>query len=492
MSEYTIAYDFGTGSVKAALVGMDYQVAGYAVSAYPSHYPEPGWVEQHPEDYWDSFIKVTKELLAMPCADSGAIRGLVFSQTSAMIIFLDKEGNSLYDCVTWIDGRADEEAAMINQSAGVRIAHEKSVGAKLLWFMRHRPDIAERADCMLDTSGYMFLKTTGEKAYEYTGANATWLYNKLNHTWDEDMFGLTGFPRRLIPERVAASTEIVGHVTEETARLTGLRAGTPVVGGCSDNANGQLGAGCVNIGDAHIYLGSSGWLSVTSELSRKVMPSAIPGMGFHYYCTNSVGTSIDWAVQEFYREEKARLGSGIYQLIGKEAEACGRERGSLIFTPWLYGEESPVADGCVRGSLLGLKPTTRRVDVIRAVIEGIGFNFRWMKEQHEAEFGRLPDELAVIGGAGQTRAVVQTISDIMGVSLTTLKAHRFAGNVGLTACVDIALGRMKDFSQLPGLLRRDVAFTPDPALKEHYDAMFEIYKQAYEGLKETYEALVQV
>lgn len=495
MSRYTISYDFGTGSVKAALVDRDYTLVDYMVSYYPTYYPQPGWAEQHPEDYWESFIEVTQKLLSTPGVDSSKIRGLVFSQTSSAIIFVDRNTNSLYDCVTWVDGRADEEAEIINQiieekmASGTRRVHEKSVSAKLLWFIRNRPDVVDKAESMLDPAGYLFLKTTGQLAYEYTGANATRLFNKIERKWDERWFQLLDIPRRLIPDRIVDSSEIVGYVTEEAACLTGLRTGTPVVGGCSDNANGQLGSGSIKSGDVHMYMGTSGWLSITAELSKSVMPSAVPGMGYHYYCTNSVGSSIDWAILQLYREEKNRLGNNIYELVDNEINQRLVNHENILFSPWLYGEEAPVMDASVRGSLLNIQPTTCRGDIMRAIAEGIAFNFRWIKENHESQFGEICDNIILIGGVSQSKQISQILANIMNVTITTLKSHRFAGNVGLAACVDIALGDLKDFSNLRDLLHKDKVFHPDTCKLSYYNNLYSIYRTAYLGLNETYAEL---
>ena len=453
MAEYTLTYDFGTGSVKAALVARDYSIRASAVAAYPAYYPQPDWVEQRPEDYWDAFLKVTHELLSVPGVDADSIRGLVFSQTSAAIIFVDKDGNSLYNCVTWVDGRAVLEAEILNDiivrqmPAGMPLVHEKSVSPKLLWFVRNKPEIVENAYAMLDPAGYLYMKLTGELAYEYTGANATRLFDKMSGKWVEKWFDLLGFPRRLVPDRVVNSSEIVGVVTQHAAEESGLKPGTPVIAGCSDNANGQLGSGCIRTGDVHMYMGSSGWLSVTTTLQPYLMPSAVPKMGFHYYCTDSAGTSVDWLIGRFYAKEKQELGSGVYALMGSEIEAStGQE--NIIFTPWLYGEEAPVMDADVRGSILNLKPTTTRGDIARAVAEGIGFNFRWIRELYELENGPMSDDITVIGGVGQTTAILQAIANVMNVRLTPIKSYRFAGNIGLAACVDVALGDLHDFSRI--------------------------------------------
>ena len=168
------------------------------------------------------------------------------------------------------------------------------------------------------------------------------------------------------------------------AEDAGFAPGTPIFAGCSDNANGHLGSGCIHPGDAHLYMGSSGWISVTVAMpnnSSNVMQSAIPGLGYEYYCTDSVGTSIDYLISEFYKKESQDNSIDIYTLIAEEAQSVEDKCEDTFFLPFLYGEEEPVLDPAVRGSLINIKPTTTRAHIARAVMEGTAFNYRWIKEK---------------------------------------------------------------------------------------------------------------
>ena len=490
MSKYSITYDFGTGSVKGAVIDSNHEPVASTTEAYPMYSPEPGFAEQKVEDYLSSFTKVTQRLLKQANLTGEDIKGIVISQTSSSLLFADEDANYLCDCVTWLDSRAGEQAKALNEKAGIDdFATSKRVSAKILWFLENRPDVVSKAKYLLDVSAYFYLKLTGTTAFDLTAAFATGLIFPISKEWNEWFIEMVGLDPALLPERILNSYDIVGHTSTDFALEAGLAPGTPVFAGCSDNANGHLGTGCINPGDAHIYMGSSGWLSVTTPIDDESMsftqlPSAIPGVGYEYFCTDSVGTTIDYMIRELYRGEAES--TDVFSLMADEVRRIESDPKEVIFLPYIFGEEAPIEDPYVRGTLLNMDPSVTRAHIVRAAMEGIGCNFRWIKENLKERDMWNVNFVRAIGGAAQSDVHLQIIADIMDEPIVRLANMRFAGNIGLSMCIDIGLGEQEDFSALNRYICEDKTFYPRAEFRERSERIFEFFKRSYYALKDIY------
>ncbi|NMA18651.1 MAG: hypothetical protein GX939_07915 [Clostridiaceae bacterium] len=490
MSKYSITYDFGTGSVKGAVINANHEPVATATEPYPMYSPEPGFAEQKVEDYLSSFKKVTKRLLLQANLSGEDIKGIVISQTSSSLLFADEKGNYLCDCVTWLDSRAGEQANTLNERTGIDgMATSKRVSAKILWFLEKRPRVVSKAKYLLDVAAYFYLKLTGTTAFDLTAAFATGLIFPISKEWNEYIVEMVGVDPALLPERILDSFEVVGYTSTDYASDVGFAPGTPVFAGCSDNANGHLGTGCIHPGDAHIYMGSSGWLSVTTSLddesfSFTQLPSAIPGLGYEYFCTDSVGTTIEYLIREFYRDVSDN--KDIHALIEEEVRSIEDDEQEVLFLPYLFGEEAPIDDPNVRATLLNVDPSVTRAHIMRAAMEGIACNFRWIKENLKEQGMWDVNFIRAIGGAAQSDVHLQIVADVMDEPITRLANMRFAGNIGLSMCIDIGLGEAEDFSALGKFIREDKTFRPRKKFRKRYDRLFEYYKRSYEALKDLY------
>lgn len=490
---YRLTYDFGSGSVKAALFDRQYNLLGSYNAPYPTYFPENGWAEQKPEEQWEAMILATKKLLEKTGADAGEIAGIAPAQTATSVIFTDENGTALHDCVMWMDGRAGRQADKINWRLGEERFSGKNVISKLLWFEENEPQLVEKAAWMLDFSAWLFRKMTGEFAYEFTGARATCLVDIEHKCWDQKMFDLIGFPRRLVPERIAQSTDRIGILTEEAAQQLGLMPGTPVFGGTSDHAAAILGTGCIRPDDAHIYMGTSAWLAVVTDADGPHpgrMPSPVPGRKYHFYDTDSGGVCIDFLIDNFYRAERD-AGQDVFRILDSEIEDVVRsgKNEEVIFLPFLAGASAPISDTTVRATLLNLKRSTTRGDIAKAFYEGICYNMRLMYDIHMDQTGQKIPVIRGIGGVFANARLPQTLADVLGIPVVTLKNPRFAGALGLASCIDVGLGDAPDFSILDSAVLKEKSYIPNPAKRQYYERLYRVYKNAFDSLSGCYKTL---
>ncbi len=491
MEQYSLTFDFGSGSVKAALISSAHRILASYNKPYSTYYPQKGWAVQSPDTAWECMQEATHQVMESSGILPAQIKGIAISHTGSTIIFVDREGRALSECVMWMDGRAVEQAHRLNAQVGEARYTGKNVIAKLRWFVERQPELIRSAYRLLDLQGYLIHRLTGELVYEFTGARTTRLFDVYRGCWDEAMFELSGFPRRLVPERVIRSEDLAGRLTPEAARLLGVAEGTPVFGGCCDHATAVLGAACVHPGDAHIYIGTSAWLAVTADAYSDVgtiRPSPVPGQWYHYYESDSGGACIDFLIRHYYQKELSE-GLDVYSLVGEESSDSSSYK-DVLFLPFLTGASAPISDVRSRASLLNLEASTTRGQIARSVLEGLGFNLLWLKEFYMAEHGWDIRCLRGIGGGMMLPESVQTIANILGDPITTMRDPRFAGNIGLAVCVETGLREHEDgYAVLEKTGAFDRTYEPQPRQRERYDRLFSIYKSAFSALSKVYNVL---
>ncbi|MGN1008991.1 MAG: FGGY-family carbohydrate kinase, partial [Butyricicoccus sp.] len=437
--------------------------------------------------------QATRTLLGKTGIAPAYIEGIAMAQTATTIIFVDAQGEALTDCVMWMDGRAGQQAQRINLEIGEQRFSGKNVLPKLLWFVENEPETVQKAAYMLDVSAYLFHKLTSEWAYEFTGARATNLVDIPKRAWDPAMFELIGFPRRLVPDRIAGSTEKIGVLTAAAAEMLGLAEGIPVFGGCSDHATAELGTGCIRPGDAHIYIGTSAWLAVsTASTSSHAgrMPSPVPGINYHFYDTDSGGACFDYLIQTYYAKELAE-GKDAFAVMNQEVRQLQEQNDSenVIFLPFLAGASAPINNTTVRATLLNLKRSTKRSHIARAVLEGVCFNLRWMRDIHTEKNGWKVNFLRGIGGGMSSPVFAQMLADVLETPLTPLENPRFAGNLGLASCIELGLNGEADFTLLDRIVRLGRTYQPNVSAAARYTRLYHLYRQSYQALEAIYEQM---
>ena len=259
MANYVIAHDLGTGSVKTALISDRGEVIAHATSSYGFTYPKPGWVEQDPEDYWNGSVQNTREIIRESSINLQQIKGMVFSTQAMGIIPLDMENNLLNHNITWVDGRAEDQARWLMNLLGGKRIFEKLIGVeitgkdvipKLRWLKQNEPDIYEKTETILDVNGYLKFRATGKKVFEWSGA-CSYGFNLKKKDWERMLFKVAGVDMNKLPLLVR-STDVVGTLSEKAADELGLPSDIPVFGGCDDTQSAAIGSGSTHEGEAHI------------------------------------------------------------------------------------------------------------------------------------------------------------------------------------------------------------------------------------------------
>lgn len=497
---YFLAYDVGTSSVKAILVNDTGNILASAIKEYSLNMPKPGWVEQEPIDYWNAVCIVTKQLISESKISITNIKGISFTTQAMGIIPVNKEGKVLYPNISWVDGRAEKQASKImkkvggksifNLIAGVEITG-KDVVPKLLWLKENQSEIYNNTYKFLDVNGYLKYKCTDKMVAEWSGA-CSYGFNLKIKKWENIFFKLAGVDTDKLPVLVC-STDEVGLLTAKAAEELGLQPAIPVFGGCDDTQSAAIGTTAIKEGEAHMYVGTSAWVGVSTKKSRAFkngifcLQSADPSMHILVGITESAGVNTEWLLTNFYKQEKStHTTNELFELLENDVKQTPAGADYLIVTPWFLGERCPVSTTTTRSTIFNLSHQHTRAHIARAHFEGIAYNLRWTLQTLENDFGFQIQELKVTGGGTYSKTWMQIIADVTQRKIITTSQPKNAGALGAAMCAMVGIGTFKKFNEIQKIITTSEEFIPNLANKIIYDDLFISYQAIYHQLKNTY------
>lgn len=504
METYLLAHDLGTSGNKAVLYKADGSLAASVLCEYPTYYPNSGWVEQNPQDWWDAVCRSTRQLLRQSGIHPASIAAVSFSGQMMGCLLLDKEGIPLRNMLIWADNRSSaEEAWMIEQvgmAFGYKITgHRLSASysaAKLLWVKNHEPEIYKKCYKMVHAKDYMVYCLTGQLMTDFSDASGTNLLDISRKEWSQTLLDAFEIPRHILPD-LYPSAHQAGTVTKEAAKATGLLEGTPVILGGGDGSCACVGAGVVSEGKAYNVLGSSSWISMASrvpvydptmrtfnwvhldpELYTPCGTMQAAGYSYHWY-KDTLGT---WE-----SEQGKVLGTSAYEVLNQAAAATVPGAGGLVYLPYLLGERSPRWNANARGAMVGMNITTGKGELTRAVMEGVGFNLKVILEALESQ--HPIEELTLIGGGAQGALWLQILSDIWQKKVVVPQFLEEATSMGAAVCAGVGVGIYKNFSVAEKINPVEKIILLRQEYKQRYQELYEIFNHAYEALVPVYEQL---
>ncbi|MCP4121678.1 MAG: hypothetical protein GY751_07975 [Bacteroidetes bacterium] len=495
-----IAHDFGTSGVKSIIIDEEGSIKAHAIETYPLHQPRPGWVEQKPADYWHAVTASTRKIVGESGLKPEGISGIVFTTQAMGIIPVSKEGVVLHPNISWVDGRAEDEAVKVmNRFLGKKVFKGivgieitgKDVIPKLVWLRDKMPEIYQKTDKFLDVNGFLKFKCTGKKVAEWSGA-CSYAFDLKKKDWERIFYRIAGIDQSKLPDLVRSIDE-VGKLTKTAAEEMNLRAGIPVYGGCDDTQSAVVGSGAIGEGEAHVYLGTAAQVSISTAKNLKFkngavcLQSADPAMNLVVGVTEAAGVNVEWMLRTWYSKEQEELTTEeLFKLFETEINATPAGSDHLIFTPWFLGERCPVSTTTTRSTMFNLSHEHTRGHMVRAHCEGIAYNIRWTLENMEKDFGFKTPHMRVIGGGSENAAWMQIIADVTGRKVIRTNHPRHAGAIGGAMCAMVGSGVFPDFRGIHQIVKPTDEFDPQKSNGPLYDQLFQQYKSLYVALKNPY------
>lgn len=497
MGPYLLGIDIGTSACKAALFTREGNVVSATSEEYAVYYPEPGWAEQNPEDWWKAVCRAVKEILEKSKIRAEEIAGIGIDGQSWSAIAVDEKGKVLTNTPIWMDTRADDICNEMNEKIGADRIFAVSgnslqpsyTTAKIIWYQRHLPEVYKHTYKILQSNSYIAFKLTGEMTQEYSQGYGLHCFDTHKRTWDFSMCEALGIPGRLLPDLYACH-EVVGTVTEKAAKESGLVSGIPVVAGGLDAACGTLGTGVLHSGETQEQGGQAGGMSICMD-TYKADPRLIlgchvvPGMWLLQGGTTGGGGVMRWLEREFAdyeREEGRRCGKSSLELFNEEAEEIAPGSDGLIFLPYMAGERSPVWNPYAKGVYYGLDFGKTKAHMIRASMEGVAMSLKHNLDVAK-EAGAEVSVLRAMGGSANSLLWTQIKSDVTGKPIVVPSSDT-ATTLGAVILAGVGVGIYHDFEEAVKLTVKNKRYhVPNQDNREVYDKNYETYLKLYENLK---------
>ncbi len=504
MSEYVLAADFGTSSLKLGLFNekLEKKYTAPGRYSYKTFSKKVGWVEQDPREWWTAFKKAVKDVMKkygvkgeeIVSINVGAHMGLVCVDKNGLplrpsILFFDQRSVSQYEKLS---KKLDEEDVF--KICGNRLSTVQTI-TQIMWLKENEPKVYEKTFKFMVTPGYIAYLLTGEFSYDWTHASWSLLFDIRKREWSEKMFNLFNVAREKFPETMP-SYRILGNLTQNVAKETGLNPGTPVMVGGSDT---PLAALAENVVDKNCALITAG--SVSSVITCTDTPNfsstllnrchVVPDRWLMQGAMNAHSNVFEWLIRELYLKEGESLSSEIFEKVEDEIKRSPVGSNNLIFLPYLAGERSPIWDPYARGVIFGLSFHHSRSDIARALYEGTAYAARHNLEVIES-MGAKIDSFKIVGGGAKSRIWNQIKADVLGKKIVVGKNSADASMVGSAILAAYGVGWIKNLFEIKSDDENVTVFQPRKSVRLKYAKLFELYKSLYLSLKDKFHTLSQI
>ena len=489
--------DIGTSACKAVLFDLDGIAVVQASGEYPVYYPQAGYAEQEPDQWWSVVCDTVGGMLHDNGIDPALIAAVGVDGQSWSMIPIDKNGTVLARTPIWFDTRASEECEELREAIGDNEIFAVSGNPltpsytlpKIKWFQKHAPDLFEKTEKILQSNSYIVFRLTGEITQDRSQGYGLQCFDIRRGDWNASMCERMNIPVSILPP-VYDCHQIVGTVTAKAAEQIGLKAGTPVVAGGLDAACGTLGAGVLHPGETQEQGGQAGGMSIcmdTCHADKRLI------LGFHVIPehwllqggTVGGGGVMRWFEAQFGeagRMKAAQNGTNSFFELDKEAEQIPAGSEGVIFLPYMAGERSPIWDVNAKGVYYGLDFSKTRAHLLRASLEGVAYSLRHNLEVAE-ECGVTVSVLRSMGGAANSRLWTQIKADMTGKPIVVPSSDT-ATTLGAAILAGVGAGIYKNFDEaVKRTVRITREVTPDLSKKAVYDEGFERYKRLYEQVR---------
>ncbi len=504
-----LSIDNGTQSLKALVFDARGNLMGKQQELFTPYFSDqPGWAEQDPLIFWEALCRACQRLFADHGIDKSRIAGVAVTTQRGTVVNLDRDGIPLRPAILWLDQRKSHELPPLGGLWGLLFKVSGLTGTldyfrsevEAAWIHRNQPDIWSRTHKFLLLSGYLNYRLTGQYV-DSIGSQVGYLpfdYKRLRWAcsldWKWRCVPVT--PEQL--PRLIAPGQIMGSISRQASRETGLPQGLPVFAAAADKACEVIGSGSLDPSVGCLSYGTTATINITHNRYIEPIrllpayPSAVPG---RYTVEVQVFRGfwmVNWFKEEFgFPEQQAAQRTGVSPeaLFEKLVKDVPPGSLGLVLQPfWTPGIRTPGPEA--KGAIIGFGDVHTRAHLYRSILEGLAYALREGKERIERRSGVPIRSLRISGGGSQSDLAMQLTADVFG--LPTSRPHLYETS-GLGAAIDTAVGMgfHPDFkSAVNAMTRTGDRFEPNPANHRLYDALYrKVYKRLYRRLRPLYQKI---
>ncbi|HJA92803.1 MAG TPA: xylulokinase [Candidatus Eisenbergiella merdipullorum] len=486
-----IGVDLGTSAVKLLLMDEDGDIHRVVSKEYPLFFPQPGWSEQRPEDWFQKTVEGLKELLS-DC-DRSEVAGISFGGQMHGLVILDAQDRVIRPAILWNDGRTGEETDYLNRVIGKdklseytgNIAFAGFTAPKLLWVKKHEPEHFAAIEKIMLPKDYLAYRLSGVHCTDVSDASGMLLFDVKNRCWSKEMCEICGIRMDQLA-KVYESYEVVGTLLPQIAKELDLPEGVKVIAGAGDNAAAAVGTGTVGDGKCNISLGTSGTIFISSRHFCVDEHNALHAFAhadgtWHLMgCMLSAASCNKWWMDDI-------LGTSDY--AGEQAAITKLGENRVFFLPYLMGERSPHNDPNARGTFIGMTMDTSRADMTQAVLEGVAFALRDSFEVAKS-LGIRIEKTRICGGGAKSPLWRQIIANVLGIPVERIASEEGPGYGGAILAA-VGCGAFESVEEAARkLVKAAGTDEPDAVLTAEYEARYQQFRQIYPACRQLFDQLV--
>ena len=485
--KYLLGIDFGGGASKATLLGEDGKVAAVNTVEYPTYYPQMGYAEQNPEDWVKATCENIKGVLEKSGVSADCIAAISIDAATHTAVIMDEDFNILRPAIYWTDTRSVNEVAFLkekyNDIIKKQVLHEPDTIwslPELLWVKNNEPEIWAKVSKIVFAKDYVRHQLTGDYVTDFIEAEGSMMFDINKMEWSEELCAVLDIDTKILPEIVKPS-DIVGSITIDAAKLTGLVEGTPVLCGTTDTVMEVFAAGAVDRGQMTLKLATAGRICVVTDKpypdKNLINYSHISdGMFYPGTATKSCAASYRWFRDTF---------GGDYAELDEKAAEIEIGCGGLVFHPYLNGELTPYANPKLCADFIGVRAIHTKYHFARAVLEGVVMSMLDCKTALEALNIYHEDRAVIIGGGGKSSLWRQMVSDALGLKLAVMEQSD--SSFGSAMLAGVSIGIFESYCDAVSKCNKPVLeVSPNAENGKKYAELFKRYKTVQKVLEPIY------
>jgi xylulokinase len=515
-----LAVDLGTSGMKVALITVSGRVLGWESEPVKLIITPDGGAEQSPEEWWQAFLSAAGRLIKRNQDAGQNVIAVCASTQGEGTVAVDKEGNAIGNAILWMDMRGAQHLRkqlngwinidgagisnvlrFVRLTGGMPSMTGKDPAAHMLFIRDAMPDVYARTHKFLNVLDYINLRLTGEFVASFDSIVTSWVTDNRNPDsieYNDALIRTLGIDRAKLPD-VVACTKVIGNVRSDVASALGLSSNVKVVAGAIDNTAAAIGAGAIEDYQPHLYIGTSSWIAAHVPFkktdiasSMASIPCAVPNRYLLTALQATAGGNLTFLRDNiiYHKDELLQEADvpDIFKVLDQIAQRVPAGSNGVMYTPWIWGERAPVEDRTLRAGLYNLSLNNTREDIIRAFLEGIAFNTRWLLSPVEKFLGRKVNTINIVGGGAQSDVWCQIFADIMNVGIKQVADPIYANARGAAWIAAVGLGEIK-FEDVSQLVKFKRTYSPQAQNRALYDERFDIFKKIYKQMKNIHHRL---
>jgi xylulokinase len=506
---WVLAIDLGNGGPKVAVIGMDDVIQAVRVREVSVHIGLDGAATQDADEWWVQLAAAIRDAVEASGARADGLHAVAITGQWASTVPVDAAGHPVGEVLLWADTRArpylrevvggpvsylgyspHRIIPWVRRTGGVPSTSGADPTGHSLLLQRELADVHDRAAFLLEPVDYLGMRFTGRAAATPASMTASWLTdNRLGRepAYDERLVRWARRDPTKLPPLLPPGS-VLGTVLPDVAAELGIAAGAPVVCGLPDLHAAVIGSGAVEPFATHVALSTTSWIGTRVPFKKTDvlhMIATMPGLdNAHPVVVNNQetgGAALRWL------KEQVLPGQSYEDLIA-QAESAPAGCEGVLFTPWLNGERSPVDDKALRASFLNVSLRTDQARLIRAVMEGVAFNVRWLFDPYEKFLGRRVESVRVIGGGAQSDLWCQVLAYALDRPVERPADPRDAQLKGVALWARVCLGEMT-LEEAGARTAVTDTFLPDGPDAAVYAGLYAEYRRLYSTLRKTHHRL---